>query len=106
MSNKILETGQWYWYKQIADRTWRICYIGEDPDEIQWMCTVNSKPMSLDDMDLDFFDFASVGPPPNSMPQTIGDMIDEIARMNPEFVKHRIEEVNRKYKNGELPRQK
>ena len=103
-SNTIeLETGTWYWYKQIADRTWRICYIGEDPDENQWMFTVDRNSVPLEKLDLNFFDFIHVGPPPNSMPRTIADMIDDFARQNPEYVKRRIEEVNRKYREGELP---
>jgi len=104
--NFELETGKWYWYKQISDRTWRICYIGEDPDENQWMFMVDRPAMQLDKIDLDFFDFVNIGPPPNSMPRTIGDMIDDFARSNPEYVKRRMEEINQKYKNGELPRRK
>ncbi len=87
-TNFQLETGKWYWYKQIADRTWRICYIGEDPDEHQWMFTVQNKPVQLDSLDLDFFDFHHVGPPPNPMPMTIADMIDDFARHS-QFAKSR-----------------
>ena len=106
-NNKFeLETGKWYWYKQIADTTWRICYIGEDPDENQWMFMVDRPATQLDKLDLDFFDFVNIGPPPNSMPRTLGDMIDDYARQFPNEVKRRIDDVNRRYREGQLPKRK
>lgn len=85
--NFELKTGNWYWYRRRADRTWRICYIGEDSDKNQLMFLIDQPSLQLDRLDLNFFDFANVDPPPNPMPRTIGDMINDFAWQNPEYIK-------------------
>ena len=63
-----LETGKYYWmrHKKLLSERWQIVYIGEDPDENQWMHSISySHPIMLDIMELDAFNFVEISPPEN-----------------------------------------
>ena len=58
-----LETGSHYWWRQKHERIWRVCYIGNDPDDNQWLHPIGSPPMKVADMDLSCFDWQEINQP-------------------------------------------
>ena len=58
-----LETGSHYWWRQNHERIWRVCYIGNDPDDNQWLHPIGSPPMKIADMDLSCFDWQEINQP-------------------------------------------
>ena len=63
-----LEAGKHYWmrHKKLLDERWQIVYIGEDPDEFQWMHFMGSEhSILLSIMELDAFRFIEISPPEN-----------------------------------------
>ena len=58
-----LKTGSHYWWRQKHERIWRVCYIGNDPDDNQWLHPIGSPPMKIADMDLSCFDWQEINQP-------------------------------------------
>ena len=62
----MLETGQYYWMRQIHERIWRPAYVAEDPDEAQWLSVLGwEKEMKISEMDLAYFEFVLLKKPDN-----------------------------------------
>lgn len=60
-----LETGSHYWWRHKLERIWRVCYIGNDHDDNQWLHPIDSPPTKLADMDLSCFDWQEIKQPNN-----------------------------------------
>ena len=58
-----LKTGCHYWYRHKHEMIWRICYIGIDHDDNQWLHPIGSPARQLSRMDLDCFDWKLISEP-------------------------------------------
>ena len=58
-----LETGSHYWWSQKHERIWRVCYIGNDHDDNQWLHPIGSPPTKIANMDLSCFDWQQINQP-------------------------------------------
>lgn len=58
-----LKTGSHYWWRQKHERIWRVCYIGNDTDDNQWIHPIGSPPMKIADMDLSCFEWQEINLP-------------------------------------------
>ena len=58
-----LETGQHYWWMQKHELIWRVCYVGEDCDEAQWLHLVGMEPLEVAKMDLSCLEWVKLTPP-------------------------------------------
>lgn len=59
-----LITGKFYWFRQKYERIWRVGYVGEDPDENQYLyITGLNEPWEVSKMDLEYFTFIEIEKP-------------------------------------------
>lgn len=64
IATDALTTGKFYWFRQIHELIWRVGYVGEDPDENQYLHIVGlNKPWEVAKMDLAFFNFIEIEKP-------------------------------------------
>lgn len=60
----VLVTGKFYWFRQIHEKIWRVGYVGEDPDENQYLYVIGiSEPWIVSEMELEFFNFIEMETP-------------------------------------------
>jgi len=58
-----LETGKFYWFRHKVEMIWRPCYIGQDPDDNQWLYRMGVNPMRISKMGLTCFDWRPLEQP-------------------------------------------
>ena len=58
-----LKTGCHYWYRHKHEMIWRICYIGIDHDDNQWLHRIDSPASQVSDIDLGCFDWKTIDEP-------------------------------------------
>lgn len=59
-----LKTGKFYWFRHKVENIWRVGYVGQDPDENQYLYVTGlDKPWEVDKMDLSYFEFVLLEQP-------------------------------------------
>lgn len=63
-----LETGQYYWYRTKPDLTvdadvWRPCYVGQDPDGVQWFHGLGLHVIEVSHLNLNNMEFIPLEKP-------------------------------------------
>ena len=59
-----LISGEHYWFQWKVENLWRVCYIGEDPDENQYLHhMIGGEPWLVSNMNLSCFEFIKINQP-------------------------------------------
>jgi hypothetical protein len=64
ITTDVLVSGKFYWFRQKIENIWRVGYVGEDPDENQYLhVTGLNVPWEVNEMDLECFEFVLLESP-------------------------------------------
>jgi hypothetical protein len=61
--NPEIISGKFYWIAHWYEKIWRVCYISEDSDGMQWIEIVGQRPVMLLKMDLRSFTIIEIDAP-------------------------------------------
>lgn len=60
---KKLQTGKHYWFRDKKEQIWRIVYVGNDPDNAQWLHFIGSPALEVSRMKLGCFEWKEIPKP-------------------------------------------
>jgi hypothetical protein len=58
-----LITGKHYWFRQEAERIWRVGYVSQDPDKNQYLIVLDCGSWEVAKMDLNCFEWRELPEP-------------------------------------------